>query len=52
MLFEIATRDIGFTIDEPLEQLGFTLQLPEQYEQHRDSIELQLTPLNNPRTSA
>jgi glyoxalase family protein len=52
VLFEVATRDIGFTVDEPLEQLGFTLQLPEQYEQHRSQIELKLTPLSNPRADS
>ena len=51
VLFEVASRDIGFTVDEPLEQLGFTLQLPQQYEQHRDQIELKLTPLINPRAN-
>ncbi len=51
VLFEIATRDIGFTVDEPLERLGWTLQLPEQLEQHRDQIELKLTPLANPRAA-
>ncbi len=52
VLFEVATRDIGFTTDEPLEQLGFTLQLPQQYEQQRDQIEQKLTPLVNPRDGA
>ena len=52
VLFEVATRDIGFTVDEPLERLGFTLQLPEQYEQHRAQIELKLTPLSNPRADS
>ena len=52
VLFEVATRDVGFTIDEPLDQLGLKLQLPEQYQQHRDQIELNLTPLVNPRATA
>ena len=52
VLFEVATRDVGFTIDEPLDQLGLKLQLPEQYQQHRDQIELNLTPLVNPRAAA
>ena len=52
VLFEVATRDIGFTADEPLDQLGFALQLPEQYEQHRAQIELSLTPLINPRADS
>jgi glyoxalase family protein len=52
VLFEIATRDVGFTVDEPLEQLGSTLRLPEQYEQHRAQIEQKLTPLINPRAAS
>ena len=52
VLFEVATRDVGFTIDEPLDQMGFTLQLPEQYAAHRDQIERTLTPLINPRAGA
>ena len=49
VLFEVATRDVGFTVDEPLDQLGLTLQLPEQHEQYREQIKLTLTPLINPR---
>ena len=30
MLFELATRDIGFDVDEPLETLGQALKLPSQ----------------------
>ena len=52
VLFEIATRDVGFTVDEPLEQLGSTLRLPEQYEQHRAQIAQKLTPLINPRAAS
>jgi len=52
VLFEIATRDVGFTVDEPLDQLGMSLRLPEQYEQHREQIELNLTALVNPRASS
>ena len=32
VLFELATRDIGFDVDEPLEPLGEALKLPPQYE--------------------
>lgn len=39
ILFEIATDDPGFAIDEPLDQLGQALKLPAQYEQHRAAIE-------------
>jgi glyoxalase family protein len=49
VLFEIATIGPGFTVDEPLEQLGEKLSLTPQYEHLRDQIEPQLTPLRNPR---
>jgi glyoxalase family protein len=49
VLFELATRDIGFELDEPLESLGEALRLPPQYERHRDELERRLTPLHNPR---
>ena len=49
VLFELATRDIGFTIDEPLEALGTTLRLPPQHEHLRDDLEHRLTPLPDPR---
>ena len=49
MLFELATRDIGFEFDEPLESLGEELRLPPQYESRRDELARRLTPLRNPR---
>jgi|tagenome__1003787_1003787.scaffolds.fasta_scaffold20972595_3 glyoxalase family protein len=49
VLFELASRDIGFDVDEPAESLGETLKLPPQYEQHRGELERRLTPLQNPR---
>jgi glyoxalase family protein len=49
VLFELASRDIGFDYDEPLESLGEALKLPPQYEAHRDLLERRLTPLVNPR---
>ncbi len=49
VLFEIASRDIGFDYDEPAEELGLSLKLPPQYEQHREILEQRLTPLVNPR---
>jgi glyoxalase family protein len=49
VLFEIATIGPGFTVDEPLEQLGEKLSLTPQYEHLRDQIEPRLTPLRNPR---
>jgi glyoxalase family protein len=46
VLFEIATDNPGFTVDEPLESLGTTLKLPAQYENLREDIEAHLVPLN------
>lgn len=39
VLFEIATDNPGFTVDEPLEELGSHLKLPAQYESNRTVIE-------------
>ncbi len=39
VLFEIATDIPGFTVDEPLEELGKNLKLPLQYESRRAQIE-------------
>lgn len=44
-LFEIATDDPGFTIDEPLESLGERLSLPPFLEGQRAIIEAGLKPL-------
>jgi glyoxalase family protein len=52
VLFELATRDIGFHIDEPAEHLGEALKLPPQHEHMRDRLERALTPLRNPRVPA
>jgi glyoxalase family protein len=49
VLFELATRDIGFAYDEPVEELGTNLRLPPQYERLRGELEQRLTPLANPR---
>jgi len=46
VLFEIATDNPGFTIDEPLEELGKGLKLPAQYESRRGDIEAHLVPIN------
>lgn len=46
VLFEIATDNPGFDVDEPLESLGQELKLPQQYEVHRDKIESVLPKLN------
>lgn len=39
VLFEIATDNPGFATDETLENLGSTLQLPDQFEHMREQIE-------------
>jgi glyoxalase family protein len=39
VLFEIATDNPGFTVDEPLIELGTHLKLPNQYEASRKEIE-------------
>lgn len=45
VLFEIATDNPGFAIDEPLETLGQSLKLPPQYESRRADIERNLVSL-------
>ncbi|OIN55917.1 ring-cleaving dioxygenase [Arsenicibacter rosenii] len=47
VLFEIATDNPGFTVDEPLEQLGTALKLPEQYAGARARIEKALPVLKS-----
>ena len=45
ILFELATDDPGFTIDEAKDKLGQKLVLPPWYEPHRAKIEAALPPL-------
>jgi glyoxalase family protein len=45
VLFELASRDIGFDVDEPRETLGHALKLPAQHEHLREHLEHTLTPL-------
>ena len=45
ILFEIATDDPGFTVDEAKETLGKKIMLPPWYEKHRAEIEAQLPAL-------
>ncbi|MEX0589980.1 MAG: ring-cleaving dioxygenase [Xanthobacteraceae bacterium] len=45
ILFEIATDDPGFTVDEPKETLGEHVKLPPWYEQQRSQIEATLPAL-------
>jgi len=49
ILFEIATNDIGFIIDENKSVLGEQLMLPPHFESYRDNITSTLTPLVLPR---
>ena len=49
VLFEVATDQPGFTIDEPADQLGTRLSLPAWLEPSRVEIEKNLPPLSLPR---
>jgi len=46
VLFEIATDNPGFTVDEPLNELGQNLKLPKQYEAMRSQVEEALPKLS------
>lgn len=46
VLFELATDNPGFTIDESAEELGTHLMLPAQYESQREEIEQTLPKLS------
>jgi glyoxalase family protein len=48
VLFEIATDPPGFSIDEPVEQLGTHLKLPAWLEPRRSQIEKVLLPIHLP----
>jgi predicted esterase len=48
VLFELATKPPGFTVDEPVESLGERLMLPPQYESYRAQIEAALPPIHLP----
>ncbi len=48
VLFEIATDDPGFTVDEPADALGSALQLPPQYEDRRQNLDFKLPPIALP----
>jgi len=45
VLFEIATSEPGFTLDEPVDELGRLLKLPSWEEPHRGDIEAGLAPV-------
>jgi predicted esterase/catechol 2,3-dioxygenase-like lactoylglutathione lyase family enzyme len=51
VLFELATKSPGFTVDEPVETLGQRLMLPPQYEPHRAQLEAALPPIHLPMPS-
>lgn len=46
VLFELATDNPGFDVDEPVDKLGSTLKLPKQYEGFRTKIEETLPTLD------
>lgn len=52
VLYELATISPGFTIDEPVEQLGESLKLPPQYEPNRAEIEAVLPRIHLPASSS
>lgn len=45
VLFELATDNPGFSVDEPVESLGEHLKLPAQYKEYRASLETTLPKL-------
>ncbi len=45
VLFEVATDQPGFTVDEAPEALGSALQLPPQYEGQREDLKFNLPPI-------
>src|SRR5437764_657139 len=51
VLFEIATKPPGFTLDEKLEELGTHLRLPPWMESARSGIDKILPPIQVPRKS-
>jgi glyoxalase family protein len=48
VLFELATKDPGYTSDEPLEELGERLVLPGEFEARREEIEAGLPDVTVP----
>jgi glyoxalase family protein len=51
VLFELATKGPGFTVDLPLDRLGRELVLPPLLASRRAEIEARLTPLEDPRAN-
>ena len=52
VLFEIATDQPGFTVDEAPDELGSGLSLPPWFQVSRDSLDRNLTPIVVPTTAA
>ena len=52
VLYEIATDQPGFTVDEPEESLGSGLQLPAWHEDRREALEVNLPPIAMPVSTA
>jgi glyoxalase family protein len=52
ILFEIATDQPGFAVDEPVESLGRALKLPRFLEPHRREIEAALPPIDESERAA
>jgi glyoxalase family protein len=52
ILFEIATDQPGFAVDEPLKTLGRALKLPPSLESHRREIEAALPPIEEVERAA
>lgn len=48
VLFEIATDGPGFTVDEPVAELGTGLRLPPQHEHKREGLDYNLPPIRVP----
>ena len=46
ILFEIATEEPGFAVDEPAETLGEALRLPKRHSHLRSELEISLPPLS------
>jgi glyoxalase family protein len=51
VLYELATREPGFTVDGPVEEHGTKLILPPFLEPRREEIAARLTPLPDPRAA-
>ena len=49
VLFELATKDPGYTSDEPLDELGERLVLPGEFDDRREQIEAGLPDVTVPR---